>query len=510
MGWSVADTLERLVPPADEVLGGEARARLQALAARLPAALTRVVYVEAWIGQPRPRLDLIVKIDPDERKALAELARSMHEATGAADWRHVERFALLWAAPEGPLHQALSAAWLELDLDPLRSPEEALRAPRIFVDFTREVLRDASVDTRLALAGEVLWALSGSRAPQTLASLRSCLERLPQGASVAFLGVFPRDGELPIARLCVVGLDGRLTGYLDAIGWRGEADKLARRLLGPLARAQGDGAQPVGVLHLDLAPEVCPRLGLEYTFPRRRFLGGLRSPDTFLRQLVARGWCTPRSYQALRSWPRKSIELLPHDLWHSRVTRQLGHVKLTYTPGEPVVAKAYLRTRFELLADGTLLHGRPRMFGPENRAAAPSDGGGPLSKEAVAPPPLQHSTVFARTIAGAAVAYLPGKTRRSSGMTMSPTHQEVLDQVLSRATVDVDFRKALLLDPRKAILNALGVHIPANFRVKFIEREKNVDALIVLPDLQRQDGELDDDDLDAVAGGVGTDPTPTW
>ncbi len=505
MGWSVANTLERLVPPAEELLGGEARARLQALASYLPAALTRVVYVESWIGQPRPRLDLIVKIDPDERDALAALARSMREATAAADWDHVERFAQRWAAPEGPLHQALSAAWLEFDLDPLRSPEEALRAPRMFVDFTREVLREA-VEARLTLASEVIWALAGSRAPQTLASLRSCLERLPDGASVAFLGVFPRDGKLPMVRLCVVGLGGGLTGYLDAIGWRGELDQLTRRLLDPFASAQGDGAQPVGVLHLDLAPEVLPRLGLEYTFPRPRFLGGLRSPDTFLRQLVARGWCTSRNYQVLRSWPRRSIELLPHDLWHSRVTRMLGHVKLAYTPGEPVLAKAYLRTAFELLADGTLVHGRPRMFGPQNRAVAPSDSGGPPLEAAPTQSTLQHSTVFARTIAGAAVAYLPDKTR----MTMSPAHQEVLDQVLARATVDADFRKALLADPRKAILNALGVHVPASFRVKFIEREKNVDALIVLPDLQRQDGELDDDDLDAVAGGVATDPTPNW
>src|SRR4051812_497117 len=39
--WSVADALDRLVPPADEALTGAARARLHALAAHLPAALTR-------------------------------------------------------------------------------------------------------------------------------------------------------------------------------------------------------------------------------------------------------------------------------------------------------------------------------------------------------------------------------------------------------------------------------------------------------------------------------------
>jgi len=94
-------------------------------------------------------------------------------------------------------------------------------------------------------------------------------------------------------------------------------------------------------------------------------------------------------------------------------------------------------------------------------------------------------------------------------MTMSTAQQEALEQILTRSAVDREFRKALLVDPRKAILDGLGVRIPARFRVKFIERGKDVDALIVLPDLQQQDGELDDCDLEAVAGGADGDP-PTW
>ena len=95
-------------------------------------------------------------------------------------------------------------------------------------------------------------------------------------------------------------------------------------------------------------------------------------------------------------------------------------------------------------------------------------------------------------------------------MTMSTAHQEALEQILTRAAVDLDFRKALLVDPRKAILDGFGVRIPASFRVKFIERAKDVDALIVLPDLQRHDCELDDGDLDGVSGGGDLDPTETW
>lgn len=95
-------------------------------------------------------------------------------------------------------------------------------------------------------------------------------------------------------------------------------------------------------------------------------------------------------------------------------------------------------------------------------------------------------------------------------MTMSTAQQEALDQILTRATVDPAFRKALLVDPRKAILDGLGVRIPASFRIKFIERAKDTDALIVLPDLQREDGELDDCDLEAAAGGADPNPPIPW
>jgi hypothetical protein len=42
--------------------------------------------------------------------------------------------------------------------------------------------------------------------------------------------------------------------------------------------------------------------------------------------------------------------------------------------------------------------------------------------------------------------------------------------------------------------------------MKFVERDPDVDALIVLPDFKRTDGELSDHELESVAGG--DDPPP--
>jgi hypothetical protein len=93
-------------------------------------------------------------------------------------------------------------------------------------------------------------------------------------------------------------------------------------------------------------------------------------------------------------------------------------------------------------------------------------------------------------------------------MKMSSAQQAALQKILARASVDVGFRTALLIDPRRAIMEGVGVRIPPGFRVKFIERDENVDALIVLPDLERANGELRDDQLDWVSGGL--DHSALW
>jgi hypothetical protein len=83
----------------------------------------------------------------------------------------------------------------------------------------------------------------------------------------------------------------------------------------------------------------------------------------------------------------------------------------------------------------------------------------------------------------------------------SQKEPRALQAILDRAVTDRAFRQRLLVDPRPAILESFGVMIPATFRIKFIERDANVDALIVLPD-EQHGGELSDDDLETVSGGV--------
>lgn len=85
----------------------------------------------------------------------------------------------------------------------------------------------------------------------------------------------------------------------------------------------------------------------------------------------------------------------------------------------------------------------------------------------------------------------------------SEKEQRAIQAILDRACTDMAFRDRLLKDPREAIFETFGVMIPPNFHIKFIERGAGVDALVVLPDVaESESGELSDEDLEAVSGGV--------
>ncbi len=86
---------------------------------------------------------------------------------------------------------------------------------------------------------------------------------------------------------------------------------------------------------------------------------------------------------------------------------------------------------------------------------------------------------------------------------------DLLREVVERATGDREFRARLLSDPASAIRHTFGVILPYNFRIRFMERPANLDELIVLPPVAGH-SELDEDDLEQVAGGGDTDVCGSW
>ena len=78
------------------------------------------------------------------------------------------------------------------------------------------------------------------------------------------------------------------------------------------------------------------------------------------------------------------------------------------------------------------------------------------------------------------------------------TPNEMRMKIVGKATGDADFRARLLGDPKGAIEQELGVTIPASMSIE-VHEERGTTAHLVLP----PDSKLSEDDLQAVAGGLG-------
>jgi hypothetical protein len=77
-----------------------------------------------------------------------------------------------------------------------------------------------------------------------------------------------------------------------------------------------------------------------------------------------------------------------------------------------------------------------------------------------------------------------------------------LARVVTRASLDPGYRRLLLADPHGAIFDELGIELPPTLRLRFVERDPDVDLMVVLPDLVGDASELDLEHLDAVLGGA--------
>ncbi len=90
--------------------------------------------------------------------------------------------------------------------------------------------------------------------------------------------------------------------------------------------------------------------------------------------------------------------------------------------------------------------------------------------------------------------------------TFAATANERMTQLLTRSATDATFRTKLLTEPRAAIaeFNGLDVaELPPSFNVVFVENTAS--ATVVLPDFIDASAELNESELEAVAGGI----TPT-
>lgn len=350
---SVARTIDEIAPRLSPALvTREAHARLARLAEALPAALTSWVYLECRLRRDEQRVDLIVRVDERGRDILAgdnpvvDLTPAMR---GDTVWRTVRTLARAWSDPSSPLFRGVERVWLEFDVhagcDHLRPGE--LPAPGIFVELAREVYAQHRRENRLDAAMAALQPLVGSAPSPTLArNLRRCWELLPSGAVIPYVGVFPARGTGAV-RVSVAGLsDANLHAYLRALRWPGSLRELTNAISAFLPHA-GAPQPRMAIVNIDVGGEIGAGVGIEYLLSHAAQLRGSILERELLERLVRIGLCSSAKRDALYGWPAVSLQMMPHELWMSRVCRRVNHLKLSYAEHTQVEVKAYLAASHE-------------------------------------------------------------------------------------------------------------------------------------------------------------------
>ena len=85
------------------------------------------------------------------------------------------------------------------------------------------------------------------------------------------------------------------------------------------------------------------------------------------------------------------------------------------------------------------------------------------------------------------------------------TRSEIERTIVQRSIEDEDFRQRLLDDPKGTVDREMGIRLPEGIEVRAVQETKDT-IYLVLPSaspLGDQGGELSEEELEAVAGGVG-------
>lgn len=337
------DVVRSYLPP--PLVSSQAVSRVQAVAELLPPSSN--FGFECRLGSAAPEADFLVAVIPSDGSRSAWLGENPlavvpPQMRTDPTWAKVRDFFSAWVQKYGNI----SDAWLEFDLEGTASN---VPPPSIFFGSDQD---GHQKHPDIALSALRL-LLERPLPPAMQERLRACYAALPAESLLFQVGAMlarPTDA----IRLCINRIHPEhVVGYLERIDWPGPS-KQARQFvaeLAPLVDRMG--------LDFDLSPAgVLPKFSLECALSGKD-VGQVRLA-MFLAHLVEKGLCLPNKAEALRQWlgyctdrtdrPRWPAYLLKatHHLGPetmSTFARTLNHIKVTWAPGEPLVAKAYLGVR---------------------------------------------------------------------------------------------------------------------------------------------------------------------
>lgn len=305
--------------------------------------------LECRLSTDNPQIDLqhCITANPDAMRLLqaqcAELLQQLDTLSAARPaWQTLHHFITVYLTGNLPLAPHLSELWLEYDADRLQIP-----SPLIFLGLPQQATMPNDLYSAVVNALNLLLP-TGTQQPWH-DNLRYCFSACPSSMFVSHLGLLPTR-DTPAVRVNLKRFSGvTLDAYLQQLSWRYDTFALCQlldKLLTMVDRV---------TVCLDIGQTISPQVGLECIL--------LRQPAneprwiTFIDFLIDNALCTTLKANDLLDWPRQVTPMNTQTAWpetlmlasftqpyacFSLFERRLSHIKLTWHPDKPLIAKGYL------------------------------------------------------------------------------------------------------------------------------------------------------------------------
>ncbi|WP_438030144.1 hypothetical protein [Sorangium sp. So ce233] len=318
-----------------ELVDDGAWARVTRVAGSLPSAMV-LHSLECRLAGGASQVDYLAcaaRRDGSAPMLAASDPRRWFDLDASAETAPARIGALLaaWGAPTSAMADAISAVWLEFDLDGVRRP-----VPRVGLCVDPNLGHGSHAPSRepTEAAEQALALLRGGLSASARSALRRAIEALPPGGRAVHVGVAVASPEEWLR--CVPALPREdIPGYFERLGWR--LPPSAREALDELCIPR-DGRAKIDVDIVD--GELLPKLGVfSELWPHGAAVRG--AAGALLDRLVDRGLCTIEKQEALCRWPGRSTARIEGVSWPIALDRMVD-LKIVLWPDGRHEAKAYL------------------------------------------------------------------------------------------------------------------------------------------------------------------------
>ncbi|MEM9824700.1 MAG: hypothetical protein AAF985_26670, partial [Bacteroidota bacterium] len=276
-------------------------------------------------------------------------------------WQRINRFAQAWNQYDSPLYNGADNIWFEFDMDDIDLEQPF---PSFFYGphniNSREDLHQINRTALEALLQDQL-------DPAVHRQLSRCVDQLPEHAALFQIGTMLSRNTSAL-RLCIneIGISD-ISTILSDLNWGGPIHTLEQLLV------HLDSLVDQITLDIDLGTAIHPKVGLEcyITADEDKVEKWLR----LLQLLEDADLCVPEKREALleypggihrfttkKEWPAHWLEIskIEKNKNLSIYLRDLHHIKISYTPNQPLQAKAYLSVGHAWLPTKEIIEARQK------------------------------------------------------------------------------------------------------------------------------------------------------